>query len=859
MKYAAVSVTMSHYFNPGKADAGVTGTNDDIRKEGFSSLTTDARGNVWIAFINRPEAGNSHIAVYVQDGTSRIEKHTISPDNHTGLGPPRISEWNTNGICVVFSYEENSVWRIGFCFLQIGSTSPLVHTVSVKGSSNINPVVATSGQTGWILWESNATEKKTIYGCSISGNGAGNATPISSDSYNSYNPSIVALGDGSYYAAWDSVRNQSADIFGCRCTNGAWDSETRLTSDPRIERHPSLATWKNELWMCWQAQSYTGLQLNDVDEQLIAVARIDGGKHDAPQGLISQLGESNYYLRPRIQFDPFGQLWLSARKCEKTQGNWYPMAFCYADGAWDTFQISKEQGLWYGIDLCFVSEGTAGAIQGDNIPTGWTQRGKHPGWDSTIKYIVVSTNKPSGEVTRPTESLTLPSTEFSLHQKMDVCAADLPKQEIEYENGKLQLFWGDLHSHSTLSVCVRKKNPPLHDIVSNERDIEKLDFCAITDHGYNFDNARWDYYGDESRAHHDPGRFVLFPAQEWTSDRTGHRNIIYKKYYDETFYDAYDGNIRPDTVWKQIAEHGHDFIFIPHQISDHQYNVETDWSITDEYLQPLAEMYQTRGSYEYLGCPRQASRGTKKPGHYIQDVWAKGIIIGAMASPDHGGGDGKIGVWAEKCDNDSLFQAFRSRHTFGTSGPKMALCLRSGDHLMGDKCPLPPGSIPFVITALALRPIKDIVLFRNNTIIYQNTPGEKKTDLSFTDKEVPAGEDTLWYYARIQTEDDHLAWSSPIWFIRNFVAQNAKTQKSEYQYRQSVTCHNYILSIIVPNATRYKISTFDLKGRIIDTWDKSGSQRIFLSRKKYSKGKYFYKITSPRYSAIYGEFSAGLH
>jgi hypothetical protein len=37
--------------------------------------------------------------------------------------------------------------------------------------------------------------------------------------------------------------------------------------------------------------------------------------------------------------------------------------------------------------------------------------------------------------------------------------------------------------------------------------------------------------------------------------------------------------------------------------------------------------------------------------------------------------------------------------------------------------------------------------------------------MSWMDVDPPSTE-RLWYYARIHNDDDQLAWSSPIWFVR---------------------------------------------------------------------------------------------
>lgn len=147
----------------------------------------------------------------------------------------------------------------------------------------------------------------------------------------------------------------------------------------------------------------------------------------------------------------------------------------------------------------------------------------------------------------------------------------------------------------------------------------------------------------------------------------------------------------------------------------------------------------------------------------MQDAWAKGIVIGVVAGPDHGGGTGKAGVWAEGLTRESLFDAIRRRHTFGTSGAKIAIRFGAGDAMMGDRISHPKRPIVFEVQALSMRPIREAVIFRNNQIVYQGDPMDTQLTLRWTDEHPP--EQTLWYYVRIQCTDDEIAWSSPIWFV----------------------------------------------------------------------------------------------
>ena len=244
--------------------------------------------------------------------------------------------------------------------------------------------------------------------------------------------------------------------------------------------------------------------------------------------------------------------------------------------------------------------------------------------------------------------------------------------------------------------------------------------------------------------------------------RYGHHNLVFLDTYFPKFYDSRDNPFpTPRQVWDDIGDA--EFISIPHQLADTG-NSPTDWTYHDEHHQPLAEIFQQRESYEYYGAPRQSRAATPFKGHYLQDAWALGLVIGVIASPDHGGSKGNAAVWAEEPTRESLFKAFHARNTFGTSGAKMNLWVSSGDVMMGDKTVRRQDSIPFTISASADRPISKVVILRNNSEVFTATPQKKEVEVNWTDTSPPK-HTTLWYYVRIHRDDEELGWSSPIWFF----------------------------------------------------------------------------------------------
>ena len=750
--------------------------------EDFPSLVVDGQGTTWLAVLARPIPRRT-IRVYRLDANGRTLAEEFATEGMTGLGTPQLVALD-DGCAVLFPAEQNDRFRIAWATIAADSArntiGPALKYIDAGGSANVMPAVARSGKTLAVLFESNASTPRGIYASFVDLT-TGKATApsrLSDPGHVSHNPAIVSFSDGRLFAAWDSLRNDQIDLYGTQYDGRNWEPERRLTTDPRIERYPALAVRKDEVWLAWQAQSFQKQLVNHLHEQRVVVARLgkDGSLETLPDSFtkVSPLGYQ--LMRPRIAFDSVGRLWLTVRRSMGAHSGWQPFAQVGDAQGWSKpIPLWSDQGRWRPVSIAFSGSDVAMfAVQRDNLPTNWgVDIGEHEDWHGDVPVVTrPADGQPAERVTIPTEPLVMPETDFELARRIVDSSASLPSQSIEHAGQTYTVYYGDLHEHTDLSVCQRSGNPPAPDLLDNQRDIERLDFTAITDHGYNMDRPQWQFTQEQIRSHFDAKEFVTLLAEEWTSDqhqydpkrtyrRYGHRNLIFEDPYQMRFLDSRDGDITPFDAFEQLSDLK--FISVPHQLADTG-NCPTDWHFHDEHHQPLAEIFQHRESYEALDAPRAAERGLKQRGHYLQDAWAQGIVIGVIASPDHGGGMGKAGVWAKELTRASLFEAFHARHTFGTSGSKMNLSVTSGESMMGDKVLRPKGSIDFHVRAVTDRPIAKVVVLRNNEPVHTVTPGVESVDFHWTDS-APLDVPQAWYYVRIERADEELAWSSPIWFF----------------------------------------------------------------------------------------------
>lgn len=204
-----------------------------------------------------------------------------------------------------------------------------------------------------------------------------------------------------------------------------------------------------------------------------------------------------------------------------------------------------------------------------------------------------------------------------------------------------------------------------------------------------------------------------------------------------------------------------DSITIPHQLADTQ-NVPVDWNFVDEKRQPVAEIYQHRGSCEYAEAPPQAPRSTPGGRYFLQDAWARGIIIGVIASPDHWGGTGKACVYAPRLSHQDILDALRKRHTFGTTAARMLLDFRVNGRLMGELTEHRKGQAVNVHVAVTCPgAIEKIEICRNNRIIYVQKP--IGTTAQFTLRDTKPLPGRSYYYMWVRQQDCEMGWTSPVW------------------------------------------------------------------------------------------------
>lgn len=366
-----------------------------------------------------------------------------------------------------------------------------------------------------------------------------------------------------------------------------------------------------------------------------------------------------------------------------------------------------------------------------------------------------------------------------------------------------RLFWGVLQQHT--SVGGHGQQSPEF-AVHYAENIAGLEFFALTEHcdgpvvdfGYN-----WRVVD----AAHQENQFVTFPAYEWSSRKYGHRHVIF---YGNTETVHCDRQGPPGVgLITELAELLDIFddkqaLAIPHH-SAWTYNPDLAQPDDDFVLgnpasrsQRLFEIYSHHGSSEmfdsapyriHLGNGEQWNEPDKLA--YYRNAIAAGYKLGVVAGTDnhfgtpggsvspnsHYSRTGLTGVYADGLTRSGVWEALQARRTYGTTGARIVLAFYVSANgyghddvhtemvkraYMGSEISI-AGYPTLHVTVEGTSSVSTIEIIRNGLeTVYSSSPRSRRAEASYTDKSIKPGVENS-FYVRVVQEDQHIAWSSPIW------------------------------------------------------------------------------------------------
>ena len=305
-------------------------------------------------------------------------------------------------------------------------------------------------------------------------------------------------------------------------------------------------------------------------------------------------------------------------------------------------------------------------------------------------------------------------------------AASLPESDLVAESNPIYIhatppawrhFWGDLHSGQTEIGCGAGS---MREHFVFARDAAGLQFATHQANDHYITRELWEQTHIETEACYEAGRFVTFLGCEWSAltEDGGDRNVIYR--YDEPrlrrsgrFFTETEPDPEPDltsaSAFLEAMRHE------PVLINMHVGGRPTNLDYHAPEIECLAEIHSTHGTSEW----------------FVEDALSRGYKVGITAGTDGVAGrpggchpgwrlnrnvrNGLTAVYATDLTREALWEAFRARRCYGTTGERIALWVEVDGQPMG--ADYETSGLPTVkITVEGTAPLESVELLRGTKV-----------------------------------------------------------------------------------------------------------------------------------------------
>lgn len=277
------------------------------------------------------------------------------------------------------------------------------------------------------------------------------------------------------------------------------------------------------------------------------------------------------------------------------------------------------------------------------------------------------------------------------------------------------LYWGDIHGQTGETVGTGT----VKSYFAFARDVARLDFSAHAANDFQVTRRHYRDICAQVRRHHQPGRFVTFLAYEWSGNTpAGGDHNVYFLHDDEPIHrsshwqlddwqDETTDRHPVDAVYREYKGRA-DVLVIPH-VGGRRANL----AFHDASLSPFIEISSVHGRFEW----------------FARDALERGLEVGFVANSDdhsarpgaayptehHRVRGGLMGAWARDLSREALWEAFRKRRVYGTSGERIALKFSADGHPMGSSLAA-SGPIQLQVDAWGTAGIERVEIWRGTEL-----------------------------------------------------------------------------------------------------------------------------------------------
>ncbi len=782
-------------FLDGRASAAALSGVEKVTTEEFeddeAAITELPNGDIAVGWIGYKDSGDRALLRIRSGGEwGVVEEVSLFPGD---LWRCSLAVDGEGGLWVFWSERKGTKWDIYGRRRRDGRWGE-IERISGEGSNTFHRAAHSANGSVYVVWQSFRDGQSDIYGSALTRGTWRPEQKISESPANDWEPFIAAGSNGEAYIAWDSYDAGNYDVFFRAFEGGAFGPVRQVTDSERFQAHATVAVDpQGRPWVAWDEsgpnwgkdQGFLITPPMSVplhQERSIKIVRWDGGRWVEPKATLEPFYVYRLYPNfenPQIRFDGDGALNMVFRHWTRQRAHGIG-----AKLMWENFLTRFEGDRWTTpVPLAH----SAGSIEKRAALVKAADGNIHSAWmtDNRPFTDLIPRNAEIyySELGRAGAAPDYGENRFTAFE--DPFAEAVPIHPLEEENvaairdytidagdKAYKIYRGDMHRHTDVSADF-KYDGSLIEVYRYALDVAAFDYIVPTDHQLGFDQE-FTWWQDEKLTDlfHFPGAFApMFGYERSLTFPNGHRNIIFPERGTRTLpipRDEARGEVRTGVNLYPYLKKNNG-ISMPHSSGTAQ---GTDFADNDPEVEPLIEIFQGyRASYEYQGAPLAASeqklreqRSGFNPLGYWWNALAKGYKLGVQASSDHWSTHISYAmIVAEDFSRESMFEALKNRHAYAATDNIVLDFQAESDgrtYIMGDVIDSDQAPI-LTIRAIGTDRIKQLVIVKNQEIIYTRHPYADEITLRYRDESFETGAN--YYYVRVVQNNGMVAWSSPIW------------------------------------------------------------------------------------------------
>ena len=327
-------------------------------------------------------------------------------------------------------------------------------------------------------------------------------------------------------------------------------------------------------------------------------------------------------------------------------------------------------------------------------------------------------------------------------------------------------YWADLHGQSVETIGTGS----IEEYFRFARDRAFIDIASHQGNDFQITDEFWQHLQRTTSAMNQPGRFVTFPGWEWSGNTGlgGDRNVVFCEEGGSIFRSSRAlveaGESREPTadsveeLFDRLEGTRPDPMLIAHVGGRY-----ADLGRHREGLERAVEVHSAWGTFEWM----------------LEDAFELGYRVAIVANSDghkgrpgaswpgastFGSYGGLTCVLAERLDRESVWEAYRQRRVYGTTGARIVLDVKTEDGMrMGSVIEADAeGDVPtFLVDVHGTAPIERIE-FRNGTEVIGVQRPYGTDDLGDRVK-------LLWQGATVRGRGRQVTWDGGVAVPRNLI------------------------------------------------------------------------------------------